>query len=154
MSFSKNDLLYAQTESCGHQICNHERTALHWSFPRSTHYAWCIAGGGIGSTCRHCLSSDGGLRAGYVIVGAIFIFLGVPSFLHFIPVSYTTLHLVTGAVFFFAGVDGVKWKKPVVPGDMLVMEVEIKKWNKRFGIATATGRAYVDGEMAVELNEM
>jgi 3-hydroxyacyl-[acyl-carrier-protein] dehydratase len=59
-----------------------------------------------------------------------------------------------GAVFFFAGVDGVKWKKPVVPGDTLVMEVEIKKWNKRFGIATATGRAYVDGEMAVELEEM
>ncbi len=59
-----------------------------------------------------------------------------------------------GAVFFFAGVDGLKFKKPVVPGDSLVMEVEIKKWNKRFGIATATGRAYVDGEMAVELDEM
>eukprot|EP00984_Skeletonema_dohrnii_P010190 scaffold3967_cov126-Skeletonema_dohrnii-CCMP3373.AAC.8 len=59
-----------------------------------------------------------------------------------------------GAVFFFAGVDGVKWKKPVVPGDSLVMEVEIKKWNKRFGIASATGRAYVDGELAVELDEM
>jgi 3-hydroxyacyl-[acyl-carrier-protein] dehydratase len=57
-----------------------------------------------------------------------------------------------GAVFFFAGVDGVKWKKPVVPGDTLV--IEIKRWNKRFGIATATGRAYVDGEMAVELDEM
>ena len=28
----------------------------------------------------------------------------------------------------FAGVDGVKWKKPVIPGDTLVMEVEIKKW--------------------------
>jgi hypothetical protein len=28
-----------------------------------------------------------------------------------------------GAVFFFAGVDGVKWKKPVIPGDTLVMEV-------------------------------
>lgn len=36
-----------------------------------------------------------------------------------------------GALFFFAGVDGVKWKKPVVPGDTLVMEVKIKKWNKK-----------------------
>jgi 3-hydroxyacyl-[acyl-carrier-protein] dehydratase len=35
-----------------------------------------------------------------------------------------------GAVFFFAGVDGVKWKKPVVPGDTLIMEVTIEKWNK------------------------
>jgi 3-hydroxyacyl-[acyl-carrier-protein] dehydratase len=59
-----------------------------------------------------------------------------------------------GAVFFFAGVDGVKWKKPVVPGDTLVMEVEIKKWNKKFGLAKAEGKAYVDGEMVVEVKEM
>lgn len=59
-----------------------------------------------------------------------------------------------GAVFFFAGVDGVKWKKPVVPGDTLVMEVEILKWNKKFGLAKATGKAYVDGTLAVEVGEM
>ena len=50
-----------------------------------------------------------------------------------------------GAVFFFAGVDGVKWKQPVVPGDTLVMQVEIKKWNAKFGLAKASGRAYVNG---------
>eukprot|EP00611_Tribonema_gayanum_P025619 TRINITY_DN587_c0_g1_i1.p1 TRINITY_DN587_c0_g1~~TRINITY_DN587_c0_g1_i1.p1 ORF type:complete len:194 (+),score=58.95 TRINITY_DN587_c0_g1_i1:68-649(+) len=27
--------------------------------------------------------------------------------------------------FFFGGVDGVKWRKPVVPGDVLVMEVSV-----------------------------
>lgn len=59
-----------------------------------------------------------------------------------------------GAVFFFAGVDGVKWKKPVVPGDSLVMEVEIKKWNAKFGLAKASGRAYVDGGLVVEIEEM
>lgn len=59
-----------------------------------------------------------------------------------------------GSVFFFAGVDGVKWKRPVVPGDTLVMEVEITKWRAKFGIAKAKGRAYVDGEVAVELGEM
>ena len=59
-----------------------------------------------------------------------------------------------GAVFFFAGVDGVKWKKPVVPGDSLVMEVQIKKWNAKFGLAKATGKAYVDGEVVVEVGEM
>ena len=58
------------------------------------------------------------------------------------------------AVFFFAGVDGVKWKKPVVPGDSLVMEVEIKKWNAKFGLAKASGRAYVDGQLVVEVGEM
>jgi len=59
-----------------------------------------------------------------------------------------------GAVFFFAGVDGVKWKKPVVPGDTLVMEVEILKWKAKFGIAKASGRAYVDGKLAVEVTGM
>lgn len=59
-----------------------------------------------------------------------------------------------GSIFFFAGVDGVKWKKPVVPGDTLVMEVEIKKFNAKFGLAKATGRAYVDGTLAVEVDEM
>jgi len=59
-----------------------------------------------------------------------------------------------GAVFFFAGVDGVKWKKPVVPGDTLVMEVEILKWRAKFGIAKAEGRAYVDGQLAVEVKGM
>ena len=59
-----------------------------------------------------------------------------------------------GAVFFFAGVDGVKWKKPVVPGDTLVMEVEINKWNPKFGLAKASGKSYVDGEVAVEVGSM
>jgi 3-hydroxyacyl-[acyl-carrier-protein] dehydratase len=59
-----------------------------------------------------------------------------------------------GAVFFFAGADGIKWKQPVVPGDTLVMEVEIKKWNKKYGLAKATGKAYVDGKMVIEVKEM
>mmetsp|Transcript_16910 Transcript_16910/g.34798 ORF Transcript_16910/g.34798 Transcript_16910/m.34798 type:complete len:213 (+) Transcript_16910:41-679(+) len=59
-----------------------------------------------------------------------------------------------GDVFFFAGVDGVKWKKPVVPGDTLVMEVEITKWRAKFGIAKAKGKAYVDGELALEIGDM
>ena len=53
-----------------------------------------------------------------------------------------------------AGVDGVKWKRPVVPGDTLVMEVEITNWKAKFGIAKATGRAYVDGNLAVEVGQM
>ena len=59
-----------------------------------------------------------------------------------------------GSVFFFAAVDGVKWKKPVVPGDTLVMEVEITKWVAKFGLAKASGKAYVDGKLAVEVKEM
>lgn len=39
-------------------------------------------------------------------------------------------------------------------GDTLVMEAEIKKFNAKFGLAKATGKAYVDGELAVEVGEM
>ncbi|GAB5033620.1 beta-hydroxyacyl-acp dehydratase precursor [Nannochloropsis oceanica] len=57
-------------------------------------------------------------------------------------------------LFFFAGIDGVKFRKPVVPGDTLVMEVELVKFMASFGIAKLKGKAYVDGDVAVEVKEM
>lgn len=59
-----------------------------------------------------------------------------------------------GALFFFASVNGVKWKKPVVPGDSFVMEATITKFNTKFGIAKASGVAYVNGEQVIEVAEM
>jgi 3-hydroxyacyl-[acyl-carrier-protein] dehydratase len=59
-----------------------------------------------------------------------------------------------GQIFLFTGADSIKWKKPVTPGDVLVLEVEIEKWNAKFGIAKAKGRAYVDGELVVEVGSM
>jgi 3-hydroxyacyl-[acyl-carrier-protein] dehydratase len=52
--------------------------------------------------------------------------------------------------FFFGGVDKVRWRKPVVPGDTLVMEAEIKSYKARFGIAKVQAKAFVDGELACE----
>merc|ERR1719242_2149500 len=40
----------------------------------------------------------------------------------------------------FAGIDGVKFKKPVVPGDTLVMEVEVLKFREKIGIAKMSGK--------------
>jgi hypothetical protein len=37
---------------------------------------------------------------------------------------------------------------------MLVMEVEVTKFNKKFGIIKATGKGYTDGTLAVEVGEM
>ncbi len=59
-----------------------------------------------------------------------------------------------GTIGLFGSADGVKWKKPVVPGDTLVMEVEIKKMNLKFGIIKASGKGYTDGDLAVEVGEM
>mmetsp|Transcript_14270 Transcript_14270/g.26197 ORF Transcript_14270/g.26197 Transcript_14270/m.26197 type:complete len:246 (-) Transcript_14270:70-807(-) len=55
--------------------------------------------------------------------------------------------------FFFAGIDGVKFRRPVVPGDTLVMEMELTKFRPKFGIAKMTGKAYVDGQLAVDVKE-
>ncbi|CAM6081901.1 unnamed protein product [Calypogeia fissa] len=52
--------------------------------------------------------------------------------------------------FFFAGVDKVRFRKPVVAGDTLVMRMTLTKLQKRFGIAKMEGKAYVGGEVVCE----
>lgn len=53
----------------------------------------------------------------------------------------------------FAGIDGVKFRRPVVPGDTLVMEVEILKFREKVGIAKIKGVGYVDGQKAIEVKQ-
>jgi 3-hydroxyacyl-[acyl-carrier-protein] dehydratase len=48
-------------------------------------------------------------------------------------------------LYYFASVDKAKFRKPVAPGDQLVIEVELLK-NRR-GIAMFNGVAKVDGEV-------
>jgi hypothetical protein len=56
--------------------------------------------------------------------------------------------------FFFAGVDNVRWRKPVVPGDTLLLRVTLTKLQKKFGIAKLEGKAYVDGQLVCEADLM
>lgn len=60
------------------------------------------------------------------------------------------LHGGTQQQFFFAGIDGVKFRRPVVPGDQLVMKVVLTKMNKRFGIAKMKGQCFVGDDLACE----
>ncbi|MGF7143269.1 3-hydroxyacyl-[acyl-carrier-protein] dehydratase [Anaerotaenia torta] len=53
-----------------------------------------------------------------------------------------------GRLVYFGGMDRVKFKRQVVPGDVLTLEVEITKSKGSFGVGNAT--AYVDGKVAVE----
>lgn len=52
--------------------------------------------------------------------------------------------------FFFGGVDGCKWRKPVVPGDVLMMRVDVTKFNPRFGICKVKARAFVGEDLVCE----
>jgi len=56
------------------------------------------------------------------------------------------------SVYYFAGIDGARFKRPVSPGDQLVMEVSIVL-NKR-GIWKFKGVAKVDGQVAAEAELM
>jgi 3-hydroxyacyl-[acyl-carrier-protein] dehydratase len=52
-----------------------------------------------------------------------------------------------GKMAFFAGIDGVRFKRQVRPGDMLRLEVEIGRMRR--GVGSGTANATVDGELAV-----
>lgn len=49
---------------------------------------------------------------------------------------------------FFMGMEEIKFRKPVVPGDRLELKVEILKMGSRFG--KAKGEAFVEGQMTTE----
>ena len=50
------------------------------------------------------------------------------------------------SVYYFAGIDSARFKKPVIPGDQLVLEVSIERSVR--GVAKYAGKAYV-GEVLV-----
>merc|ERR1719231_927299 len=52
--------------------------------------------------------------------------------------------------FFFTSVNNIKWRRPVVPGDTLVMEMEMTAFKKKFGLVKMKGTAAIDGQKVVE----
>jgi 3-hydroxyacyl-[acyl-carrier-protein] dehydratase len=54
-----------------------------------------------------------------------------------------------GGLFLFAGIDKVRFRRQVVPGDQLVMTVEVLSIKRR-RFAKMQARAEVDGELATE----
>ena len=55
-------------------------------------------------------------------------------------------------VFYFVGIDGARFKRPVEPGDQLTLEVEIERM--KAGISKFKGRALVGPELACEATLM
>ena len=51
-------------------------------------------------------------------------------------------------VYYFAGIDGARFKRPVEPGDQLILDVEMLRMNA--GIFKFKARASVAGDLAVE----
>ena len=54
------------------------------------------------------------------------------------------------AIYYFAGIDGARFKRPVLPGDQLIMTAKLER--ERAGIYKFQVQAMVDGELAAEAN--
>lgn len=59
---------------------------------------------------------------------------------------------IAGKVVYFMTVDGVKWRRPVVPGDQIVFEVKVLQLKRNTCRMRGTGT--VDGQLAVEAEMM
>jgi len=57
-----------------------------------------------------------------------------------------------GTLFYFAGIDAARFKKPVIPGDQLRLEAEMGRVKR--GIGKFTARALVDGQVVCETEMM
>jgi len=51
-------------------------------------------------------------------------------------------------VVYFMSLDGVKWRRPVTPGDTLVFELEMVQFRR--GICRMRGKAFVEGVLVAE----
>jgi 3-hydroxyacyl-[acyl-carrier-protein] dehydratase len=60
--------------------------------------------------------------------------------------------LEPGELYYFAAIDNARFKRPVCPGDQMILEVEFLK--ERRGVARFRGVAKVDGEIACEAEMM
>jgi 3-hydroxyacyl-[acyl-carrier-protein] dehydratase len=57
-----------------------------------------------------------------------------------------------GTLFYFAGIDAARFKRPVIPGDQLRLEVAMGRVKR--GVGKFSGRALVDGQLACETEMM
>jgi len=64
----------------------------------------------------------------------------------------TTKGLGENSVYYFVGIDGARFKRPVEPGDQLILEAELLR--SKSGIFKFKTRALVGAEIAVEAELM
>ncbi|MFC6276979.1 3-hydroxyacyl-ACP dehydratase FabZ [Psittacicella hinzii] len=66
--------------------------------------------------------------------------------------AFKTRELPEDELYYFAAIDKARFKRPVVPGDTMVIEVNFLK--ERRGIAQFNGKVYVDGHLVCEADLM
>lgn len=62
--------------------------------------------------------------------------------------AYLSAGDTKGKLFYFAGLEGVRFRRMVRPGDQIIYKLEMLKQKGK--VTKMAGRAYVDNELAVE----
>jgi 3-hydroxyacyl-[acyl-carrier-protein] dehydratase len=57
-----------------------------------------------------------------------------------------------GKLAYFTAIDGARFRRPVVPGDQLRLEVELLRFRSRAGVVA--GKAFVGDQLAAEAELM
>ncbi len=60
--------------------------------------------------------------------------------------------MIGNKLLYFAGIDNVRFRRPVIPGDQITFELKLLKMKR--GIMFMDGRASVDGQLVAEANLM
>lgn len=72
-------------------------------------------------------------------------------------VALLSLNEHAGKLVYFAGIDGVRFKQMVVPGDTLRLEVTLEKLRRRIGkgrgVATVEGKVVAEGELMFAIGD-
>jgi 3-hydroxyacyl-[acyl-carrier-protein] dehydratase len=55
---------------------------------------------------------------------------------------------------YFVSIDGARFRRPVVPGDQLRLEMNVVAWRETLGFCKLHGKATVNGELAAEATLM
>lgn len=66
--------------------------------------------------------------------------------------AFKTHQLPENELYYFAAVDNARFKRPVVPGDTMIIEVKFNK--ERRGVARFAGKVYVDDQLVCEADLM
>ena len=104
---------------------------------------------GESASSRWTVSGDedffGGHFPGYALLPGVLI---VEALAQTAGLAAAAMPQNSGRLTVFAGIEKVRFRRQVVPGDTLEMDMAITRWRR--ALAEATGSASVDGERACE----
>ncbi len=89
---------------------------------------------------------------GIPIMPGVFLLEAMAQVAGIMVVHTTPAEVRRKQLMFFAGIDGARFRRPVVPGDQVVIEIRLLK--SKAGISKVSARATVDGALVAEAELM